>query len=137
MIQRVSKMLPVGPTVAVTLPVVGGITCPLQLLKSYRNFFREELIEPHMAAFMDLEGNPYTYKQALRDARYFLDGMGLNGRSFGTHSFRIGLASEAGRLDFPDWEVQMLGRWNSDCFKRYIQTQPDQIANLSRKLKGY
>jgi hypothetical protein len=40
---------------------------------------------------------------------------------FTTHSFRIGLASELGRLGCTDEEIKEAGRWSSRAFKRYIK----------------
>ena len=39
-----------------------------------------------------------------------------------THSFRIGAASVAAAAHLPEYIIQMLGRWSSDCYLRYIRT---------------
>jgi len=58
---------------------------------------------------------------------------------FTTHSFRIGLASELGRLGCSDEEIKEAGRWSSRAFERYIKlrrTRRATAAALIRKLNG-
>jgi hypothetical protein len=58
---------------------------------------------------------------------------------FTTHSFRIGLASELGRLGCSDEEIKEAGRWSSRAFERYIKLRRTRRANaaaLIRKLNG-
>ena len=86
--------------------------------------------------FMDLEGNAYTYKQALADVRYYLPFINEDGKNFGTHSFRIGLATEAAIVEIPDSAVRLLGRWDSDCFRIYMQTPQRKIAEFAARLSG-
>ena len=38
------------------------------------------------------------------------------------HSFRIGAATAAATAHIPDHIIQLLGRWKSDSYKRYIRT---------------
>ena len=54
--------------------------------------------------------------------------------NFNTHSFRIGAATSAKAVNTSDTHIQMLGRWKSNTYKLYIQTPPQEIANLSRVL---
>jgi hypothetical protein len=114
----------------------GESTCPVLRTKHYRTFFAGKGNLDHLPAFMDLNGKPYTYKQALADSRFYLRQCGYTGNHYGTHSFRIGLASEAGRLALPDWTVQLLGRWNSQCFRIYIQIDPTVLAGYAHQLRG-
>ena len=54
--------------------------------------------------------------------------------NFNTHSFRIGAVTSAKAANISDTHIQMLGRWKSNAYKLYIQTPPQEIANLSRVL---
>jgi hypothetical protein len=88
-------------------------------------------------AFTDLDGRtPYTYAQALDDTRFFCAGLGIPVDELGTHSFRIGLATEAGRLGLPDHLIKTLGRWESDSFLVYIRMDPFELAYLAARLAG-
>ena len=60
----------------------------------------------------------------------------LNQEDFNTHSFRIGAATSAKAANISDTHIQMLGRWKSNAYKLYIQTPPQQLANLSKVLAG-
>lgn len=44
------------------------------------------------------------------------------------HSFRRGGATALANNGTPDWIIQMLGRWKSDSYKRYIGSDPSQIC---------
>ncbi|KLO04126.1 hypothetical protein SCHPADRAFT_788685, partial [Schizopora paradoxa] len=46
---------------------------------------------------------------------------GIDPSPFAGHSFRRGAASAAAAAGFADHEIQLLGRWHSDCFKLYIE----------------
>ncbi|KAJ1137336.1 hypothetical protein NDU88_003747 [Pleurodeles waltl] len=46
---------------------------------------------------------------------------GLDPRCYGTHSFRIGAATEARALGKSDGFIMGLGRWKSQCFKHYVR----------------
>ena len=41
--------------------------------------------------------------------------------NYSSHSFRIGAASAATAAGIPKWQIQALGRWSTDCYKRYIR----------------
>ena len=68
---------------------------PLYILAS-----GEFVTRNHVAAFLDI---------SLRDIH------------INTHSFRIGGASAAAAAGIPDSVIQIMGRWKSDCYKRYIR----------------
>lgn len=50
--------------------------------------------------------------------------------SMGTHSFRIGGASMLCSLGVPDSTVQILGRWSSDAFRRYLRVSDQYLSDL-------
>ena len=54
--------------------------------------------------------------------------------SINTHSFRIGGASTAASVGIPDSAIQILGRWSSNAFRRYLQFPDDTIAEFSQRM---
>ena len=51
-----------------------------------------------------------------------------------THSFRIGGASALAAAGVPDATIQVLGRWASNCFTRYLQLPPTFTRLLSSRM---
>lgn len=51
-----------------------------------------------------------------------------------THSFRIGGATAAASNGVSDAIIQTMGRWNSDCFQRYIRVSDTEIAYSQRRM---
>ena len=47
-----------------------------------------------------------------------------------SHSFRIGGASRLCSLGVPDATIQIMGRWASDAFRRYLHISDTRIARL-------
>jgi hypothetical protein len=46
---------------------------------------------------------------------------GLNVKNYKSHSFRIGAATTAWAKGFSEEQIQQMGRWNSEAFKKYIR----------------
>jgi hypothetical protein len=53
---------------------------------------------------------------------------------FSSHSFRIGAASSAATQNYPNYVIQQLGRWSSDCYRSYVQLNADHASKVSRDL---
>ena len=51
-----------------------------------------------------------------------------------SHSFRIGAATTVAYMGHPQWLIQKLGRWTSDCFKEYIRVPDNTIYSVSKSL---
>jgi len=133
--QFVSKTRQLGPAINIPLPRIGGVSCPVALLSRYSAMLPSRV--SNAPVFTSQDGlTPYSYAQALEDTRYFCAGLDIPVNELGTHSFRIGLATEAGRLRLPDHIIKTLGRWESNAFEIYIQTDPRDLAYTAALLAG-
>ncbi|KAJ7332422.1 hypothetical protein JRQ81_014602 [Phrynocephalus forsythii] len=74
--------------------------------------------------FRHADGGPLTKFQFWSLTQRALEKLGLEGMKFGTHSFRIGVASTAAALGYGPREIQSLGWWASASFKTYVRPLP-------------
>ena len=72
-----------------------------------------------------------TFIQCVRSA---LSQAGFDPRLYAGHSFRRGGASSAAYAGFSDHQIQLLGRWRSDAYKLYIETDHTRLLQLSTLL---
>jgi len=66
-----------------------------------------------------------TFLKYLKDT---LARLGYVNNEYKGHSFRIGAASSAASAGVEDHVIQILGRWSSDCYTRYIRTCPSTLS---------
>ena len=59
---------------------------------------------------------------------------GVEPRRYSSHSFRIGAASAAAAAGIPDWRIQALGRWSSECYWRYIRLPSSETNGIAAAL---
>ena len=50
---------------------------------------------------------------------------------FTLHSFRVGAATTAASLGFPEYMVKALGRWSSDAYKVYVKLPLERLSAAS------
>ena len=56
------------------------------------------------------------------------------GLSLNTHSFRIGGASAAASNGLNDATIQVLGRWSSDAYRRYLHFSDNVVEDISQRM---
>lgn len=71
--------------------------------------------------FQHQDGSPLTKHQFWSVTARALEKLGLAGKRFCTHSFRIGAASTAAAMGYPAQDIQRLGRWRSKVFRSYVR----------------
>ena len=84
--------------------------------------------------FLTGQGKPLTRDQFSSALTTILADIGLPVQDFNTHSFRIGAATSAKQANISDTNIQMLGRWRSDTYKRYIHMAPSDLAKFAKTL---
>ncbi|KAJ1124094.1 hypothetical protein NDU88_002556 [Pleurodeles waltl] len=68
------------------------------------------------------DGTRLLASQLLAVLRMALRRLGLDPSNYGTHSFRIGAATEARNQGKSDQLIKQLGRWRSGCFQKYVRS---------------
>ncbi|KAF5337417.1 hypothetical protein D9611_003081 [Ephemerocybe angulata] len=128
-----SKTDPFRKGVTVTIAAAPGApTCPVAALKRFWNAASDRL--PSSPLFENPDGSALTYTHFVDSIRDALERAGLNPKLYAGHSFRRGAASAAAAAGYSDYEIQLLGRWRSDAYKLYIETNPQRILHLSSLL---
>ncbi|KAG8541596.1 hypothetical protein GDO81_028645 [Engystomops pustulosus] len=106
----------VASGVWLTVGSLGGPFCPVQLLRDYM------ARRPQAPSFLcHIDGSPFTRFQFVSLYKRALASAGVPPSDFGTHSFRIGAATVADAAGLSDADIMSIGRWKSDCFKRYVR----------------
>ena len=121
-----SKTDPFRQGVTIRLEANNTILCPVNALKLY-------------LAFHPTKSGPlFTYQNKTFLTRTDLNNTlreASNGAAnVSSHSLRIGAASTAAAMGYPKYLIQSLGRWSSDCFRRYIRVSDTTIRSASRNL---
>ncbi|CAN2387996.1 hypothetical protein PRIEUP_LOCUS14722 [Pristimantis euphronides] len=99
----------------------GGGLCPVAIVHQF------VLLRAQGKSFLlHADGAPLTRFQVVSVFKTGLAHLGLVAGDFGSHSFRIGAATEAERLGLGEQGIKQLGRWKSDSYKSYIR--PDLVS---------
>ena len=110
--------------------VTGTDICPVSALSQYL-VGRGSLQGPF---FLDEDGKPLTKPDFVRRLRDILQSLGIPANQYAGHSFRIGVATTAAMVGIEDTMIQMLGRWHSAAFLRYVRTPKTCLAAASASL---
>ena len=123
---RASKTDPFRVGCSVRVGASGSTTCPVALMRQYLR----ARADGQGPLFVLSPGRYLTRQDMVRLLRCCLPGLS----NVNTHSFRIGGASAAASAGISDSCIQILGRWSSDAYKRYVRFSDLSIISLSRSL---
>ena len=102
--------------------------CPVT---AFKNMVKHVKIEDNAPLFTLDNGKPVTYYLFQKTFRCILKELGYDSTLFSTHSFRRGFATLAFRNNVPADEIQILGDWRSDVYKKYVSLRiSDKISIL-------
>jgi hypothetical protein len=132
-----SKTDPFRHGVTLTISPASDAACPLAAIQNLRALTMAgggqlDLLQP---LFVRPNNLPFSRDYVVRCLRLCLTHQGITGHYSG-HSFRRGAATSARLAGLTDHEIQLLGRWQSDAYKRYIEVHPDQLLAISRRLQA-
>ena len=127
---RQSKTDLFGAGVSLFVGATGDTLCPVAAVLSYLS------VRPSRPGplFIYQDGRPLSQADLVAAVRQALAAEGFDMSRFNGHSFRIGAATTAAQVGIPDSVIQTLGRWKSSAFMTYVQTLPQQLTAISRRL---
>jgi len=127
---KTSKCDQFGQGADIVVGVTGSDICPVAALAQYLAG-RGPQPGPF---FLDSKGLTLTKPDFVRQFREILQTLGMPAHEYAGHSFRIGAATTAAIVGLEDSRIQMLGRWHSAAFLRYVRTSKTQLAATSAAL---
>ena len=125
-----SKTDQLGRGVDVVLGKTGLDLCPVAAVLGYIAS-RGDQPGPF---FLTTAKTPLSKSEFIGEFRAVLGRIGLPAEDYAGHSFRIGAATSAALAGVEDSTIQLLGRWQSAAFLRYIRTPHERLATISRTL---
>ena len=127
-----SKTDPFRRGVTVTLAPTFSSTCPISALSKYLSLLPTS--NPEVPLFQFADGRYLTRSKLTECIRELLAASGHSPMLYASHSFRIGAATSAAAAGIPDWLIQTLGRWSSQCFQVYIHTPKHLIQSSFQRI---
>ena len=115
---KVSKTDPFREGTVIKLPKLHNILCPVRAMVRYLKYAATNgpLFQFKNGAFLTRQHIANIFEQLLGGE------VNLN-----THSLRIGGATLLSKAGVPEHIIQKIGRWSSDCYKRYVRLTPQHI----------
>lgn len=107
-----------------------GINCPVKILEDYVKLRGRNSEYPEQPFFMHRNGDPITQLQFRTNLKYSLFTLGLPSSLYGSHSFRVGKATDDKLSGKSIPSIKQDGRWATSTVFKYIR------ASLPRPVKN-
>ena len=114
--------------VTLTISAASDEACAI---KSLNNLFTRFPKANHHPLFSNLAGT-FSRNYVTKKLQDGIRALGYE-RNYTGHSFRRGAATSARLAGLSEEEIQLLGRWKSNCYRLYVETYLDWIYNASRR----
>lgn len=108
------------------------MTCPVKLTTKFLQYRCHA--QKTDALFRYRDGSLLTRPKLQKMLRNALSANKLPPEMFGTHSLRIGSATAAAEAGIPTDIIKAMGRWSSDCYRRYTRAPHKTLRNLTSQL---
>lgn len=132
---KASKTDPFRRGTTVTLTSITSSTCPVTALRNYVTAAMCTASHPpETPLFHFQDGRFLTRHNLVESIRALLATSGIPSHHYASHSFRIGAATSAAAAGIPDWLIQTLGRWTSQCYQLYIRTPGSVIQDSFQQM---
>ena len=89
---------------------------------------------PRSPLFMFPNAMALSRNVFVQQTRLYLSMMGLESSQYSGHSYRSGSATTAAMAGTPDWQIKLLGRWNSDAYQVYVRASTSSMLDLTSSL---
>lgn len=93
--------------------------CPYQSMHNYLKVRKHASPSDPLFSFMD--NTPISKQYFTQQLRLALSFCNFDLNRYQSHSFRIGAATTAAARGFSELQIQTMGRWNSNAFRKYIR----------------
>ena len=124
-----SKTNPKGFTVH--LGCSQSAVCAVCLLRA---LFQRFPAPPTSFLFLTPSNTPMSYTYLTNKMHALLSLVGVHPAPYTLHSLRAGAATTAAATGCSEDQIQKLGRWSSDCYRRYIRPSKKEQAALAPRL---
>jgi hypothetical protein len=129
-----SKTDPFRQGVDIRLYTTNHPVCPYIFLHRYVSARLRNNATPTDPLFVTALGQPMNRRYFIQCTKDVLLAIGLQSDLYNGHSYRIGAATTCASHRIEDHLIKTMGRWNSDCYTRYIHTPPSAICAAQRTL---
>ena len=103
----------------------GTSLCPIRAASEYIHIRPEQ----GTAFFRRFNTEPLSRYEFNRVLRRCVSFVGLPLQCYTSHSFRIGAATSAAMGGYSDSQIQVMGRWTSHSYRRYIRLDDISVLN--------
>lgn len=134
---KVSKTDPFRSGCCIKIFKTDTVLCPYSAIVQFMHV-RRSISNIQEEPFFLLPGaKPLSRQVFLTLFGQLCQAINVNQGQFTGHSFRIGAATTAAAVNTPDHLIQMLGRWQSNCYQRYIRTKNCTIRQAQFKMAHF
>ena len=123
-----SKTNQFGPPQVVHIVATHSPTCPVVAMSRFLRHGQASQVSP---LFTLSSGRYLTRSDVSATMKSLLCIGGYKSRHYSSHNFRIGAATAAALAGMPDHAIQLLGRWKSDTFRRYVRPPQPPVTSGS------
>ena len=88
----------------------------------------------HTRLFIYPNGAPFNKATFVQQVKLQLALSGIDPEPYSGHSFRSGGSTDGAMVGLKDWELKVMGRWNSQAYHRYIRTPVSVLTQFAAKL---
>ena len=127
---KVSKTDPFQKGVDIFLGKTASPICPVMAMVAYL----AARGNPPGPLFLYEDGSPLSRPRLVAAVRSCLRAGGVREELYLGHSFRIGAATTAATKGIEDSMIEVLGRWQSSAYLRYVRIPRENLATVSSML---